>query len=499
MHPSLPHIVFYNPRCSKPGFHRMPLSLMRLAGSLDGVASCDIIDGNLPGDPAVETVLSRCSDTSAKYLGVTIMPGPQLQQAIPDLIRIRAQNPGLIVVVGGYFPSIYWEQCAAHPTIDYIVIGAGEGTIRKLVEVLEGGGDPATVPGIAFQVDGRPVRTSVPDPIDPDALPRLPYELIDIERYVVPTHLGRRTLSHHSSMGCPFRCNFCAAPIVAGERWVAESAERLLETTTYLVDSFAIDALEFHDNNFFASESRVVAYCLGLLEERIRIRWWGEGRVDTLLHFQPETWDLMARSGLAMVFMGAESGHSETLGRMNKGGTLSPEETIELVRLAARYRIVPELSFICGNPPDPEQDIRQCIRFIRAVKRANPVTEIILYRYDPVPFPGAMWDAATASGIKMPESLEEWIGERWALIHRRRMADLPWISGKQQRHVRDFETVLNAYYPTYTSRERIRPVMRLLLRFLSAWRYHSGWYRNPVELRVIQSVIQYRRPEVSGF
>lgn len=478
----------------------MPLSLMRLVAGLDGIATCDIIDGNLDQhvDP-IQTVLMRCSETHAMYLGITIMPGPQLQRAIPELIRIRQARPDLTVIAGGYFPSIQWEQCVSHDSIDYVVIGEGDRSIRSLIEVLESGGDPQTVPGIAWLKDGKLLRTPTPPLIDPDDLPGLPYNAIDIERYVASTHLGHRTLSHHSSMGCPFSCHFCAVPLLAGGGWKGESARRLLDITEHLVRTCRIDALEFHDNNFFVDEDRVATYCEGLLNRNFAIRWWGEGRIDTLLHFRPETWTLMAKSGLAMVFMGAESGSDETLGLMNKGGTLTTSDTLKLVALAARHGIVPELSFICGNPPDPARDIRKTIRFIREIKQVNPATEIILYRYDPVPCAGAMWNAAAASGFRMPTELEQWVDDRWSRVHRRRQAELPWLNDADQQYLRDFETVLNAYYLTTTSRRRIGMMPRLLLRLFSFWRYHAKWYRWPVELRMLQKQIRYQRPETSGF
>ena len=74
--------------------------------------------------------------------------------------------------------------------------------------------------------------------------------------------------------------------------------------------------------------------------------------------------------------------------------------------MAGEFNIVPELSFICGNPPDARDDILRTIRFIRRIKRINPDTEIIIYRYDPVPFAGAMWNAAAASGYQPPDTLE---------------------------------------------------------------------------------------------
>lgn len=63
----------------------------------------------------------------------------------------------------------------------------------------------------------------------------------------------------------------------------------------------------------------------------------------------------------------------------------------------------------------------------------------------------------------------------------------------------DFETVLNAYYPTSTDLRLHRGPWRWLLRALSGWRYRRRFYRWPLELRALQALMRYQRPESSGF
>src|SRR5205085_9245508 len=133
--------------------------------------------------------------------------------------------------------------------------------------------------------------------------------------------------------------------------------------------------------------------------ERFGLAWWGEGRIDTLLRYREETWTLMARAGLKMVFMGAESGSNETLRRMDKGGTMSTDKTLAIAELMGRHGIVPEFSFVLGSPPDPEADVMDTIAFIKQVKKVNPRSEIIMYMYTPVPLSGELFDSATATGF----------------------------------------------------------------------------------------------------
>jgi radical SAM superfamily enzyme YgiQ (UPF0313 family) len=354
------------------------------------------------------------------------------------------------------------------------------------------------LPGLAYKHPGTGEAASNPlAPIPhPDDLPDLPYERIDLLRYVRPTVLGRRTLSHHSSYGCPFFCNFCAVVNMVGGRWLAQSAERAAETARYLVERWGVDAVEFYDNNFFVHQARTAEFAARIKD--LGIAWWGEGRIDTLLKYSDKNWALMRDAGLRMVFLGAESGSDETLKRMNKGGTASTEKTMAIARKMAEYGIVPEFSFVLGNPPDPEADLRQTIEFIRKLKRANPNAEIILYMYTPVPLAGELYEEAKAEGFRFPDTLEGWISDDWQEFAQRRSAHTPWLDDPLRRYVHDFERVLNAYYPTITD-PRLRGYWRGILRSISAWRYHARVYRYPIELRALQKLLAYQRPETSGF
>jgi hypothetical protein len=64
--------------------------------------------------------------------------------------------------------------------------------------------------------------------------------------------------------------------------------------------------------------------------------------------------------------------------------------------------------------------------------------------------------------------------------------------------VRNFERVINAYYPTVTDM-RLTGLRRTLLRTLGSWRYHLKFYEHPLELQALQRLYAYQRPETTGF
>ncbi len=70
-----------------------------------------------------------------------------------------------------------------------------------------------------------------------------------------------------------------------------------------------------------------------------------------MLRFGDDTWRALRRSGLHMVFFGAESGSDEVLRRMNK--TLTTAQTLEVAARCRQHGIIPEFSFVLGGPDDP--------------------------------------------------------------------------------------------------------------------------------------------------
>jgi len=490
-----PRIVLYNPKSNLTGKRILPMSVLALAAVLEGRYEYSFVDGNVSQEP-LKLIRDQIRQ-GANVVAVTVMPGPQLSQAFPHCRMLKDEFPEVMVVWGGYFPTLHASACLKSPAVDYVVQGHGELVFLELLDRLERDGDWRTLPGIAYRDSGGTVienpLASIPHPED---LPAYPYHRIDMTQYVRSTFLGSRTLPHHSSYGCPFLCNFCAVVNMVNGRWLAQSAARVAKLAEMYVERWQVNALEFHDNNFFTQEARIAEFA-----ERISplgLNWWGEARIDTLLKFSENTWRSMQAPGLKAVYMGAEAASARTLQCIDKGGSLTPQKTLEIAAKLRQYGILPEFSFMVGSPPDPEADASATLEFIRRIKKVNPVSEIIIYFYTPVPRPGRMYDAAVADGFSFPDTLEEWVSPNWMEFVSRRHARGPWLEDDLRSRIRNFERVLNAYYPTSTD-QRLTGFRRGLLRAAGAWRYHTRAYGFPLELRILQRLMHYQRPETTGF
>ena len=490
-------LILYNPQSTVSRKKVLPMSLLAVGAQLEGEHDYMIIDGNIVSDPV--TAIDRAvRETGATVLAVTVMPGPQISHAVPQCRLIKEMHPDLTIVWGGYFPTQHYDSCLRADYVDYVVRGHGEMAFKALLDALAQDEDPTGIPGLAYRhPDTGEITSNVMAPIPhPDELPGFPYHRIDVPSYIRPTFMGQRTLPHHSSYGCPFRCNFCAVVNMVDGRWKAESAESTANVARHFVEEWNVDAVEFYDNNFFVHEKRTAEFSERVMD--LNINWWGEGRIDTLINYSDRSWELMRDSGLKMIFLGAESGSDETLKLMNKGGKASTEKTLEIAQKMKYYGIVPEFSFVLGNPPDPEADTQNTIDFIRKAKQINPDIEVILYTYTPVPLAGELYEQAKARGFRFPETLEEWISPDWQEFLQRRSANIPWVEDPVRNKIRNFERVLNAYYPTSTD-PKLNGRWRWALRAASAWRYHLRMYDHPVELRALHKFLAYQRPETSGF
>jgi hypothetical protein len=165
--------------------------------------------------------------------------------------------------------------------------------------------------------------------------------------------------------------------------------------------------------------------------------------------------------------------------------------------LGLRFRvfgIVPEYSLIFGNPEDAERDVTENIDFARRIKRANPDVEIVVQTYVPTPQrSGSYGDVEVA----FPRTPDEWVTDEWYKLLIRTDPELPWLPARVRQRIRDFETVINARWPT-TQDMRLPSWGRTMLKSLSSWRYALGAYRYPAELRAAQRLVRLRQPRLES-
>jgi len=496
-------VILFNPR-SAIAKYRIPNSILNIAASIEGKYEWAIVDGNCEADP-MEKIESYLRTGEYGYLGFTVMPGPQLKQAIEIAKAIKIKYPYTTMIWGGYFPSNQPKVVLDSKYVDFIINGPGDNAFPLLIDALENSKPYEFIKNLIYKADGKITKTIKEDLLDQDSLPPLPYDKLNnfypIPKFLGKTYLGEHTLAYHSSIGCPFTCSFCAVVPIYEARWKAKSAQTVYKDVKYIKDKWGADAIEFHDNNFFVSEKRAVDFSKLIKPENMT--WWGMARIDTMDKFKDSSLEIIRESGCKCIFFGAESGNNEILEQMDKGGTQTGEQIIRFAERMKKFDIIPEYSFVLGTPAaTPEKVQKQIdfeINFIKQVKAVNPKTEIVIYTYTPVPTEGSeLYKQVLESGFAYPQILEDWISPAWESFDLRKNPLTPWIKPEMIDKIRNFETVLNGVYPTVTD-IRMNDLKRRSIKLISSLRYKTNLYKYPYEIKLLQRFWKYRQPEIQGF
>lgn len=497
-------IILFNPKSANCK-HRIPNSILQVGASIHGKYEYVFIDGNLEKNPW-QTIETYLKTGEFKYFGSTVMPGPQLRQAIPFTKKIKENYPNVITVWGGYFASNQHKVSLNSGYVDYVINGPGDNTFPELIKALEANENLNLIKNLIYKDSlNQIIKTNVEALLDQDTLPKFPYDYLNsfypVRNYLAKTFMGNTTLSYHSSMGCPFSCSFCAIVPIFNAKWKGMSASRIYEDVKNFKEKYNIDAIEFHDNNFFTSKKRVLEFSKLIMNDNIS--YWGEGRIDTINMYSDEELKLMRKAGCKMIFLGAETGNDAVLKQMNKGGNQSGQMIKDFVLRMKKADIIPELSFVLGMPAKTEKEVYDQIlwdiNFIKEIKTINPNAEIIIYLFSPVPTEGSeLYKQILDAGFSFPEQLEEWILPSWENFDLRKNPLTPWLKPYMIDTIKNFETVLNGYYPT-VSDFRIRGYKKRLLQIVSGFRYKYNFYHYPYEIKVLHKIWKYRQPEIEGF
>ena len=358
-----PKIVLYNPSSV---FYTMPLALVALGSCIDQSRfEVLIVDGRLEADP-VAAVLREIE--GALLLGITVLTGDPIHDALQISRAAKARRPDLPVVWGGWHPSLFPLETLQEPSVDVTVRGQGEATFAELVERVAGGEDLDQLNGIAYRHDGQ-AKLNPPRPIIAmDDLPAANYELLPVERYF--SLKAQRQIDYISSVGCYFRCTFCADPFVYGRRWTAVAPPRMGEEIEALWQRYHFTELAFQDETFFTYADRAAEIAQQFLQRGLQFDWTATLRADQAVRLDEEKFALCVRSGLRRVMVGVESGSQEMLDWMKKDITI--EQVMETADMCVRHGVAGIFPFIVGFPGESDESVDETVSVMKRLRAMSP-------------------------------------------------------------------------------------------------------------------------------
>lgn len=458
-------VVLYNPRAV---FFTMPLALLAIGSELDPATyEVVIIDGRLEAD-AEATVLSHLE--GAVCLGVTVLTGAPISDAVHISRAAKRLRPDLPVVWGGWHPSLFARECLAEPSVDVTVQGQGEETFEEIVRRIAQGRSLQGCAGCTVRLADRTICQNPPRQLRPLEMFRAhDYRLIPVERYFELK--GKRQLDYISSQGCNFRCAFCSDPFVYGRKWVGQDPSLVVLRLRELWDRYRFDDVNFQDETFFTRRDRVKTLAAQIIESEMRISWAGTMRADQGVRLPDDVWSLCRRSGLRRLLVGVESGSDEMLKRIHKD--IKIEQVFHTARKMRDYGIAGHFPFIVGFPDESDASISATLACAKQLRAMTPDFDTPIFYFKP--YPGSeIVTEAVAQGLRLPDTLEEW--SEFDYVDG---LPGPWVSREKFKLIERFKFFLDLAWKRGSSVEKwLQPLAR--------YRCSRDEYRWPLEMVLTQ-------------
>lgn len=458
-------IVLYNPRAV---FWTMPLGLIAIASALDPERyEVRIVDGRLEDDP-VARVLEESK--GALCLGIGVLTGDPIHDALRVGRAAKAANPNLPVVWGGWHPSLFPSECLAEPSVEAAVSGQGEDTFAEMVARYASGRDLHFVRGVTWRDKaGKIIANGARPTRDPNSFPPHNYKLVPVEAYF--RLKGKRQMDYISSVGCRFRCAFCADPFVYNRSWYGLHAERMASELSELWGQHKFTEIAFQDETFFTKRERVEEICHAFQRVGLQVAWTGTMRADQGHRLPDETLALCRKAGLRRVMVGVEAGTDEMLARIKKDITVA--QVFTTAEKLARHNIGAIWNFIVGFPDEPEESFEATLQIAKRLRAMSPDFEAAVFFYKP--YPGnEIADSLSTGQYDFPCTLEGWANFDYV------GSAGPWVSPQKYRKVERFK-----FYQKYAFGRHAHPLARPL-QMVSRWRVNRDFYSFPLEQRLME-------------
>lgn len=316
-------------------------------------------------DDVIEMTLHEEPDV----IGLTAMTH-EIDRANEIAVSIRNRiNEALFVIGGVHVTALPRETLTAYNVFDVGIIGEGELTLQKLVDMLaQRKRDFSAIDGIVYRKGTGIMLNKEQSWIqDLDSLP-----------FPAWRHFPKATVYRiTTSRGCPFPCVFCMR--ASGKTQRVRSPENVVSEIEHVIKVKKPEKFMFSDETFTLNRNHVNRICDLLIEKKLHkeIKWGSTTRVDVISF---ELLDKMKSAGCYEIQFGVESGNEQVLRAIRKN--IHMDQASKAINLAKRVGLHTEAAFILGHPNETFDTAYDTINF---AAQLNPD---ILQLGIMVPYPG---------------------------------------------------------------------------------------------------------------
>jgi radical SAM superfamily enzyme YgiQ (UPF0313 family) len=292
-----------------------PLALEYIAAGVMENHDVEILDTRI--DDSLTETLERFGPDIVGTTGYTI----HLNNCKQILKTAKDFNDAILTVIGGHHATVRPEDFA-DTYIDIVVIGEGVFTFQEIVRQWENNKRFDDIQGIGIIRDGR-IHTAPHRAYT--ALDKLPFPARVLtkkyrHKYCIRT-MGQLA-SIRTSLGCLFRCKFCALWRITDGKYLTRKPECIVNELSEIEE----DNIFFADDESMLRKDRMMKLADQIRDAGIRKKYRLYARSSTIKKW-PELIEKWCDIGLTSVIVGFEGFTDEDLKKFNKATKISMNET----------------------------------------------------------------------------------------------------------------------------------------------------------------------------
>jgi radical SAM superfamily enzyme YgiQ (UPF0313 family) len=273
---------------------------------------------------------------------------------VQESIRlVKKHFPQIPVILGGIYATLFQPHAVRHSGADHILPGAGESLILQWLEKLTG--HEPKKPRAALQLNDWPYPA---------------FDLLDQLDYLC-------TLT---SRGCPFRCPYCASPVLYPE-FIRREPSQVVNELEYWHKMYSVVDVAFYDDALLLNSTEHMLPLLAEVQRRsLPLRFHTPNAVH-ISGLSVQVCEALYSSGFKTVRLGLETADPER--QQQLGTKVKPGAFSTAMANLTRAGFQPDrigVYLLCGLPEQDPDEVARSIRIVRD-HGARPY----LAEYSPIP------------------------------------------------------------------------------------------------------------------
>jgi radical SAM superfamily enzyme YgiQ (UPF0313 family) len=374
--------------------------------------SADILDANALNLDFKETV-SALADARPKFVAIVCYSqqanvSAPIMVAVGKLCReIKQSFPEARLILTGWHPSALPERTLREEACDMLVQGEG---FYALADILSGRSFPE-IQGLWWKDGENVLQGPAPKNVEDltSELPDVAWDLLPMDKYRAFSWMCLRDFSERTkfaslftSLGCPYKCSFCAIHATYGEHriryWSPEWVLRQIDT---LVQDYGVRHINIHDELFVFNPKHYVPIAEGLIEREYDLNINAFARVDKLAKADISHLHMLKKAGFHWLKLGIETGST----RIRAGVGKDSYDTDAIRRAVTRAHAVGIdfcANFMFGLPGDDYESMQDTLDLALELMPAFPSF------FCAMAIPGSdLYKEAVEKGLPLPQT---WLG-----------------------------------------------------------------------------------------